>query len=89
MERKSGILVLSDDQSKDVGRIFMRQGRVLSARIEGKAAPTNEECVYHMLRWSAGAFEFDATDVEMDDEIEATTMHLLMEGARRMDEDAR
>jgi len=89
MERKSGILVISDNQSKDVGRIFMREGRVVSARIEGKSDPANEECVYYMLRWSAGAFEFDATDVEMDDEIGATTTHLLMEGARRMDEEAR
>jgi len=89
MERKSGILVISDSASKDVGRIFMRGGRVLSARIEGKSDPTNEECVYHMLSWSAGAFEFDATDVEMDDEIGATTTHLLMEGARRIDEASR
>ncbi len=89
MERKSGILVISDSASKDVGRIFMRDGRVVSARIEGKSTPTNEDCVYHMLTWSTGAFEFDATDVEMDDEINSTTTHLLMEGARRIDEASR
>ena len=86
MERKSGILVISDDNSKDVGRIFLRAGRVVSARIEGRSEPVNEECVFFMLSWVAGAFEFDGTEVEMADEINTTTTHLLMEGARRLDE---
>jgi DNA-binding response OmpR family regulator len=88
MERKSGILVVSDDSSHSVGRIFLRQGRVIAARIEGKSHPVNQECVFHMLSWKSGAFEFDQTDVEMDDEVGTSTTHLLMEGARRMDESA-
>ncbi len=86
LERKSGILVLSDSESGEVGRVFLRDGRVVSARIEDKPAPANEECIFHMLRWVSGSFEFDATDVDMDDEVNTTTTHLLMEGARRLDE---
>ena len=86
LERKSGILVLSDADSGDVGRVFVRDGHILSARIEGKSSPVNQECIFHMLRWVSGSFEFDTTEVEMNDEINTTTTHLLMEGARRLDE---
>ena len=86
MERKSGILVLRESGGSQTGRIFLRTGRVIAARIDGKTSPINEECVYHLLRWKAGTFEFDQTDVDMKDEIGTTTTHLLMEGARRLDE---
>ncbi|HUH05216.1 MAG TPA: response regulator [Kofleriaceae bacterium] len=88
MERKSGILVVSDDASRNVGRIFLRLGRIIAARIEAKGSPVNQECVFHMLSWKSGAFEFDQTDVDMNDEVGTSTTHLLMEGARRMDESA-
>lgn len=88
MERKSGILVVSDDATRSVGRIFLRLGRVIAARIEAKSSPVNQECVFHMLSWKSGAFEFDQTEVEMSDEVGTSTTHLLMEGARRMDESA-
>jgi CheY-like chemotaxis protein len=86
MERKSGILVLRDADSQATGRIFLRTGRVIAARIDGRSSPVNEECVYHLLRWKAGTFEFDQSEVDMKDEIGTTTTHLLMEGARRLDE---
>lgn len=88
MERKSGILVLHDETSKTTGRIFLRDGRVISARLDGKSSPINQECVYHMLQWFSGVFEFDQTEVEMKDEIATSTTHLLMEGAKRVDESA-
>ncbi|HTM20050.1 MAG TPA: DUF4388 domain-containing protein, partial [Kofleriaceae bacterium] len=86
MERKSGILVLRDAESQQTGRIFLRAGRVIAARIDGRTSPINEECVYHLLRWKSGSFEFDQSEVDMKDEIGTTTTHLLMEGARRLDE---
>jgi len=86
MERKSGILVLTHDDSPDVGRIFVRSGRVVRAQIDDSEEPLNEECVYYLLEWRKGAFSFHARDVDMTDEVGQTTTHLLMEGARRMDE---
>jgi DNA-binding response OmpR family regulator len=84
MERKSGVLTLtgSDDTA---GRIFLRDGRIVGARLDGDAL-VNEECVFHLLSWTDGQFEFAQVQVDMEDEIRATTTHLLMEGARRLDE---
>ncbi|MCS6914928.1 MAG: response regulator [Myxococcales bacterium] len=86
MERKSGILVLT--RGRAVGRIFCRQGRVLSARLEGEGPFLRKgpEVIYQMLTWTDGRFDFMAVEVEMEDEIRTQTMHLLMEGARRIDE---
>ncbi len=87
LERKTGILVLSDAESNDTGRVFVRGGRVICARFDDKGEPANEECVYALLNWSSGRFSFQATDLDMDDEVNQTTTHLLMEGARRIDEE--
>jgi DNA-binding response OmpR family regulator len=85
MERKSGVLVLSRPQGQS-GRLFLRDGRVVRARIDGQPAPKNEAAIYHMLEWSEGRFDFSALEVDMDDEVKSTTTHLLIEGARLLDE---
>jgi CheY-like chemotaxis protein len=91
MERKSGILRL--ERTGATGRIFCRDGRVIAARLDGDRAPANArkgaEAVYHLLTWSDGRFDFSAVDVDMDDEVQSTTTHLLMEGARLIDEGKR
>ncbi|MCC6746212.1 MAG: response regulator [Deltaproteobacteria bacterium] len=83
MERKSGILVL---RGPTTGRIFMREGRVLAAFLEGQTEPRGADAVYLLLTWSSGAFEFTSLDVDMEDQVKTSTTHLLMEGARRIDE---
>jgi CheY-like chemotaxis protein len=88
MERKSGMLRI--ERPGATGRIFARDGRVVAARVDGDAAPRDArkgaEAVYHMLTWSSGRFDFAAVDVDMEDEVQSTTTHLLMEGARLIDE---
>ncbi|HUS67241.1 MAG TPA: response regulator [Kofleriaceae bacterium] len=95
MERKSGTLVVikdggpKRDRSQPVGpiaRITLRRGKVINARLENIATPANEDCIYHLLGWSAGSFEFNEGDVDGPDEIDGSTSHLLIEGARRIDE---
>jgi DNA-binding response OmpR family regulator len=86
MERKSGILIIHDDKQDVTGRLFMREGQLLAARLDDMESPINEECVYQMLSWRSGTFEFNQSDVEMANEIQGSTTHLLLEGARRMDE---
>lgn len=87
MERKSGILIIHHEgDGGQTGRMFLREGRLLSARIDGRKEPMNEECVYAMLSWRAGTFDFNQSDVDMEPEIKGSTTHLLLEGARRMDE---
>jgi CheY-like chemotaxis protein len=88
MERKSGVLQL--ERPGVIGRLFVRDGRVVAARLEGPHAPddarTGAETVYHVLTWSDGDFEFSAVEVLMEDEMQTSTTHLLMEAARLMDE---
>jgi len=86
MERKSGLLVLSSADKSEVGRIFLRNGRVVRARLEAQKPLKNDHVIYHLLTWARGAFEFHALEVDMEDEVRMTTTSLLMEGARRMDE---
>jgi CheY-like chemotaxis protein len=91
MERKSGILRL--ERIGATGRIFCRDGRVIAARLDGDRAPAaarkGADAVYHLLTWSDGRFDFSAVDVDMEDEVQSSTTHLLMEGARLIDEGKR
>jgi CheY-like chemotaxis protein len=83
MERKSGILVLR--RQTKTARIFVKLGKVIAARIEGEGV-RGADAVYHLLTWPDGRFDFTAVDVDMEDEIKSSTTHLLMEGARLIDE---
>lgn len=85
MERKDGILSLKDSRTGTVGRIFLRGGQVIAAKLS-KSNMAGKESVYEMLSWKAGTFSFNATEVDMEDEIKSSTTHLLMEGARLIDE---
>ena len=103
MERKTGVLVVVHDRGErkqrartdpgghpnPTGRIYLRAGRVIAARVDGAPIPINEECVYLLLEWATGSFEFTAGEVTETPQIHVTTTHLLMEGARRIDESSR
>lgn len=86
MERKDGVLSLRDSDTAMVGRIFLRKGQVISAKLDQLPDKSGKECVYAMLAWQVGTFSFSATKVDMEDTINASTTHLLMEGARLIDE---
>jgi two-component system OmpR family response regulator len=84
LERRSGELVLLG--SRGLGRLWLRRGRVIRARIEGSRR-TRKPAVYEMLAWADGRFAFTQTEVsDLDDEIGAPTTMLLIEAARRTDE---
>jgi DNA-binding response OmpR family regulator len=84
MERKSGVLVLRRRQ--EIGRVFLRQGKVVAARVEGGPSPEGAAAVYYLLTWASGSFDFSVIDVDMEDQVRTSTTHLLMEGARLLDE---
>ncbi len=69
-----------------VGIVLVRDGRIVHARLDNTSEPVDAECVYHLLTWPAGEFEFTACLVEGEDRIGVSTTALLMEAARRMDE---
>jgi CheY-like chemotaxis protein len=85
LERKTGLLQLRTGDGMS-GQILLRDGRVVHARLDHAEAPVDADCVYHLLTWGSGEFEFIACLVEGVDRISASTTHLLMEGARLMDE---
>jgi DNA-binding response OmpR family regulator len=84
MERKSGVLVLR--RGGEVGRVFVREGKIVAALMEAGATPAGAAVVYHLLTWPDGHFDFSAIEVDMEDQVRTSTTHLLMEGARRLDE---
>jgi hypothetical protein len=83
MEKKSGVLIIRRDNL--TGRVYAREGRVVAAFIEG-GGPQNAEAVFWMLGWPKGTFEFSAVAVDMEDAVKMSISHLLLEGARRIDE---
>jgi CheY-like chemotaxis protein len=85
MERKTGVLTLRDPGGASA-QILVRGGRVVHARLDHAPDPVDADCVYHLLGWSAGSFELIACDVEGADRVQQSTMNLLLEGARRLDE---
>lgn len=88
LERKTGMLTLRDPTGR-VAQVLVRNGRVVHARLEDTPAPVDVECIYYLLSWSQGTFEFLMCDVEGPDRVQTSTMHLLMEGARLLDEASR
>jgi CheY-like chemotaxis protein len=84
MEKKSGVLVLR--RGGEVGRVFVRDGKVVAARMEAGATAEGAAVVYHLLTWPDGHFDFSTIEVDMEDQVRTSTTHLLLEGARRLDE---
>lgn len=86
LERRSGqVLLIAGEKT---GRVWLRGGRVISARIEGSRR-VNRAAIYELLTWDRGRFAFTQEEPSSaTDEIGAPTMQLLMEAARRSDEAA-
>ena len=87
MERKTGLLTLRAPEDGPTAQVLLREGRIVHARLDQAEEPVDAECVYYLLTWGAGDFEFIACLIEGHDRIGSSTTHLLMEGARLMDED--
>jgi hypothetical protein len=84
MERWSGVLLVH--RNGEVGRLWLSRGNVIRARTEGSACLSGKIAAFDLLAWGAGRFELTREEVEVADEIDTPTTHLLMEAARRMDE---
>lgn len=84
MEKRGGILILQ--KGKQLGRLFLREGRVIRAQIEGQHRQCGADAVCKLFGWNAGVFELWQADVIGPDEIQRSTTFLLMEAARLSDE---
>jgi DNA-binding response OmpR family regulator len=86
LERMSGLVTLQGPIG--TGRLAIREGRVLRARIDGDGGAHGPHAIFQMLQWAKGSFEFAAGEVGGEDQIERSTSFLLMDGARFADEQA-
>lgn len=89
VERAGGVLTVTNGETGQTGRIYLRGGRAVRSRIQGVADPVNREAIYDMLRWGRGHFNFKSAYIAGDNEVDASSMHLLIEGARRLDDETR
>lgn len=89
LDRKTGVLTLSRDSggsAEEVARLSLVGGRCHAAEFEAASEPRDAECVYQLLEWNDGRFEFNQQAVTVPDRIGRSTTGLLIEGARIADE---
>ncbi len=90
LEKKSGALELSRPSPNERCRLLLCDGRIYSANVDvGPALLSGAEVVYFLLGWSSGSFEFNAGACAEVDTIGMSTTGLLLEAARRADEQGR
>jgi DNA-binding response OmpR family regulator len=83
MERRSGSVVLLRRPLAQLGRILVRDGRVVRASLNGKGNVGDREALFTMLDWSQGDFTFEPCGVQEDDRVNAGAMTLMIEATRR------
>lgn len=82
--RKTGMLRV---RGTSIGEMFLRQGRVYYARIQGSGGLPAQKALLRMMGWAEGTFELDNNTVEPEgDELSVSLEHILMEAARMQDE---
>lgn len=83
--RKNGVLVLRSGDRQ--GRIFLRDGLIRFARIDGRGEIGALKAIYRMLDWRQGVFELEPPDPqEFEHPVDASPQEVLMEGFRQQDE---
>ncbi len=87
LERKTGLLEVLPAHQPTTATIYFSDGRIVHAVMGDNDEIFGTEAVYAALTWSAGQFAFEACEVNVQTTISATTTHLLMESARRIDEE--
>jgi len=83
--RKSGVLVVRTDAR--VGRLYMDEGRLHFASVEGQPELKPFKAVYRMLEWTRGFFELEPPDTrKMEGAVDLSIQEVLMEALRQQDE---
>jgi hypothetical protein len=83
--RKAGVLVLRANGRE--GRIYLKDGRIRFAELQGQSAALPLKALYRMLGWQTGSFALDPPDTRaFDDGVDVSAQEVLMEGFRQQDE---
>ena len=65
------------------GQIFLKNGELFAAKTESKEG---EEAIYELVTFDEGLFDFEISDEEVERNINNSTMNVIMEACRIMDE---
>jgi len=83
--KKNGALVVRTEE--DIGRIFLQKGVIYYATINDLSDLPPIKCIFRMLTWQKGLFDFDASDLrEFPKPVDVTVQEVLMESLRQLDE---
>jgi len=83
--KKTGVLQIST--TTDVGSIYLDEGKVRFAVVNGDESVPPEKAFYRILVWDTGTFDLlPESDRNFPTEIQSSIEGLLMEGMRQLDE---
>jgi pSer/pThr/pTyr-binding forkhead associated (FHA) protein len=82
---KSGVLTIRSGQA--IGKIFLRNGQIYYAAIDGNLAVRPYKALFRMFAWTTGTFELGPSEERpVSEEITGSTTSLVLEGMRYLDE---
>jgi hypothetical protein len=83
--KKNGVLTLRSDRG--TGRVYLREGQIYYASIDDNFAIAPRKAFFRILGWTNGTFELEPpSDHLVTEEITESTMALLLEAVRHLDE---
>jgi DNA-binding response OmpR family regulator len=80
LNKKSGVLNISAGTN---GKVYLKDGQLHAAECENL---TGEDAIYKLVEEMNGKFNFEISDVSIDRNINGSTMNVIMEACRIMDE---
>jgi CheY-like chemotaxis protein len=80
LNKKSGILRIDGEIN---GEIYLKEGQLFGAKTSSN---TGEEAIYELVTLTKGNFNFELSDKDLDQNIKNSTMNVIMEACRIMDE---
>jgi DNA-binding response OmpR family regulator len=81
MNKKNGTLRVSKDE--ELGQIFFKDGKIIHAEYKDKIS---EQAIYELSEWTNGVFKFEPNEVDVEETIQTSTMNIIMECCRLLDE---
>jgi len=85
--RASGCLSAVTADVSGRARLWLEQGELVAAKVEGAEALDGEEAFFFAAHWEEGAFAFDSANRAEHWTVQNTIESLLLEAARRIDEE--
>jgi DNA-binding response OmpR family regulator len=81
MNKKTGVLAITSKQQ--TGEVYFDEGRIVYSKCGDSLG---EQSIYKMAEWSEGIFKFEPKTIDIEQNIATSTMNLIMEACRIMDE---